>query len=310
MKSEVGPNAAPDQSETPESICELPVPPPTLSSTFRVEVAAASHSGSDEAHNEDHYLVLRAQRSLEPLLTNLPETTLPPMFDETAYGMVVADGLGGLPFGEKASAMALCKLVELVVDTPDWVMRMSRQKAAVVKRRMTERFNLIDETLRTYAEKDEKLIGMSTTLTAACSLGVDLFIGHIGDSRAYLLRGNGLHQLTRDFTLGQALIDSGIGEAENTIVHGMRRVLTAALGMSELQGVPQVQHLQVQPGDQFLLCTDGLTEHVDASTIAAILKSTNSAEEACRELIRAALSADGKDNVTVVLARYGFPQAA
>jgi protein phosphatase len=116
--------------------------------------------------------------------------------------------------------------------------------------------------------------------------------------------------LTRDYTLGQALIDSGIGEAENTIVHGMRRVLTAALGMSELQGVPQVQHLQVKPGDQLLLCTDGLTEHVDAATIASILKSTDSADEACRELIKAALSVANEDNVTVVLARYGFLQAA
>ena len=311
MKSDIDPDEAHDSSEIPEPTLEVTAPPlPTLSSMFRVELAARSHAGSDGAQNEDHYLVVQVQRSLEIMLTNLPEATLPGRFDETAYGMVVADGLGVMPAGETASAMALCKLVELVVDTPDWVMRMNRRKAAVVKRRMTERFHMIDEALRLHAEKDSSLLGMSTTLTAACSLGTDLFLGHIGDSRAYLLRGKGLHQLTRDYTLGQALIDSGIGEAENTIVRGMRRVLTAALGMSELQGVPQVQHLQLKPGDQLLLCTDGLTEYVDAATTASILSSANSADEACRELIRAALSADGKDNVTVLLARHGFPQAA
>src|SRR5689334_12453912 len=99
MKLNTEPNEVLDLSETPGPVVEMPVPPPTLSSALRVEIAAGSHTGSDEAHNEDHYLVLRAQRSLEPLLTNLTETTLPPMFSETAYGMVVADGLSGLPFG-------------------------------------------------------------------------------------------------------------------------------------------------------------------------------------------------------------------
>jgi PPM family protein phosphatase len=312
VNSNVNPNEEHDSVETLELTSELIAPPlpATLSSLYPVELAAHSHPGRDKAHNEDHYLIMCAERSLKPILTNLPEATLPQKFNETVYGLLVADGLGGMPAGETASAMALCKIVELVVETPDWVMRMNRRKAALVKRRMAERFRRVDEALRRHAEKDSSLIGMSTTLTAACSLGMDLFLGHIGDSRAYLLRGNGLHQLTRDYTLGQALIDSGIGEAENTIVRGMRRVLTAALGMVELQAEPQIQHMQLNPGDQLLLCTDGLTEHVDAATTAAILSSANSADEACRELIKTALSLASDDNVTVVLARYGFPQAA
>lgn len=311
MKSDVDPHEARGSSETLEATPEAPAPlPPTLSSMFRVELAARSHPGSNGAHNEDQYLVVRAERSLETLLTSLPEAALPHRFEEIAYGMLVADGLSAMPAGETASAMALRKLVELVVDTPDWVMRMGRRKAALVKRRMTERFRRVDEALRQHADKDSRLLGMSTTLTAACSLGGDLFLGHIGDSRAYLLRGNGLHQLTRDHTLGQALIDSGIGEAENTIAHGMRRVLTSALGLEGLQADPQVQHVQLKPGDQLLLCTDGLTEYVDAATIASVLCSANSADEACCRLIRAALNDADDDNVTVVLARYGFPQAA
>jgi len=276
---------------------------------FQVEIAAQSHTGNDGSNNADHYLVLRAERSLESVLTNLPEAVLPRRFDEVAYGMLVADGLGGMPADEMASAMAVSKLVELVVNTPDWIMKINRRKAAVVKRRMIERFRQVDEALRQHTEKEPRLLGMSTTLTVACSLGADLFLGHIGDSRAYLLRGDELHQLTRDHTLEQALIDAGIGEAENAIVRSMRRVLTAALGTSGLQFDPEVQHLQLCPGDQLLLCTDGLTESVDAATTASILRAASSADEACRALIEAALSGGG-DDVTVVLARYRFPQAA
>jgi len=279
------------------------------SSMIQVEIAARSHSGNGRPGNEDHYLVLRIERSLETVLTNLPEAVLPRRVDETAYGMLVADGLGMMPAGEMASALALRKLVELVVKTPDWIMRMNRRKAAVVKRRMTERFRQIDEALRQRAEKNLRLEGMSTTLTVACSLAADLFLGHIGDSRAYMLRDDGLHQLTRDHTVAQALIDAGIGEAENLIVRGMRRVLTATLGSARPQVDPQVQHLQLRHGDQLLLCTSGLTESVDAETIRSTLRGASSAEEACRVLVEIALR-NGDDNVTVVLARYRFPQTA
>jgi protein phosphatase len=297
-----------DPSEPPQSIPDPYTPQELLSSSmFQVELAALSHPGKNRTRNEDRYLVLRMERSLKTVSTNLPEAALPRKLDETAYGMLVADGMGTMPAGDLASALAVRKLVELVIKTPDWIMKMNRRKAAVVKRRMTERFRQVDEALRQRAEKNPRLEGMSTTLTVACSLCADLFLGHIGNSRAYLLRGRVLHQLTRDHTLAQAMIDAGIGEAKNVIVRGMRRVLTASLGTARPQVDPQVQHLKLCHGDQLLLCTSGLTESVDTETIRTILRSASSAEEACRALIENALS-DGGDNVTVVLARYRFPQ--
>lgn len=108
--------------------------------------------------------------------------------------------------GEVASSVALLRLMELVLQTPDWVMRVNqRENAATVMRRMTTRFRQIDDELREQGEKHKTLHGMGTTLTVAASLGTDLFIGHIGDSRAYPLRGEKLHQLTKDHTLAQAL---------------------------------------------------------------------------------------------------------
>jgi protein phosphatase len=247
-------------------------------------------------------------RSLETLMTNLPEGVLPRSFDETAYGMLVADGMGGMAAGEVASRTALLTLVELVVNTPDWVMRMDHpDDAAIVMQRLSERFRQVDEALRQQGRTDLKLFGMGTTLTVAASLGHRLFIAHIGDSRAYLLTGGRLHQLTRDHTMGQVLIDEGVLSPEDQAAQAMRNVLTAALGSTGEPADAEVQRLVIKDGDQVLLCSDGLTEMVDDATIASTLRSASSAEEACRALIDLALAAGGLDNVTVVLARYKFP---
>lgn len=280
------------------------------SALVEVDLAAQSHAGRGRPHNEDHYLVVRAERSLQSVQSNLPEGAVPQAVDETAYGMIVADGMSGMPAGAIASSMALRKLVDLVVKTPDWIMRMNRRKAAVVKRRMSKRFREIDQALREHAERDPRLAGMGTTMTVACSLGADLFLGHIGDSRAYLLRGEEMYQLTNDHTLGQAMIEAGVATKDDKNVRGLRRVLTAALGSTAQPADPDVTRMHLRHGDQLLLCTDGLIECVDAVTIHAILRYESTAEAACRALINEAMVRGCTDDVTVVLARYRFPQAA
>lgn len=280
------------------------------SSLIKVDLAAMTHRGHVRAINEDHYLAVRFSRSLETIFTNVAEGLIEPSFSETGYGFLVADGMGGAAAGEVASRIALCKLVELVVNTPDWIMKMSRgDEPAIMQRRMIQRFRQIDDTLREEAENNHALAGMGTTLTLVASLGTDLIIGHIGDSRAYLLRGNKLHQLTRDHTLAQAMIDAGIANPEDAATRAMRHVLTAALGSTGQPVDPQVQRLHITGDDQILLCTDGLTEMVKEDLIASVLRDAETAAEACQALIDLALSAGGADNVTVVLARYQFPEA-
>ena len=183
-----------------------------------------------------------------------------------------------------------------------------REDAARVMRRMTDRFRQIDDELRKQGESNRSLHGMGTTLTVAASLGTDLFLGHIGDSRAYLMRGEKLHQLTKDHTLAQALIEAGIAGPDDTATRAMRHVLTAALGTTGEPTDPEVQRLQLTDGDQLLLCTDGLSEMVADDTIASVLTEANSSAAACQGLIDLALAGGGKDNITVVLARYRFPR--
>jgi PPM family protein phosphatase len=274
--------------------------------TMAVDLAAATHRGHVRSNNEDHYLVVRFRRSLENLFSNLNKGMLAPSYDVTGYGLLVADGLGGMAAGEVASRTALTKLVELVVDTPDWMFDVKDPKnLETIQQRMTERFRRVDETIRAQADRDATLSGMGTTLTVAANLGHELVIGHVGDSRAYLLRDGSMSQLTKDHTLAQAMIEAGVAEENDPAARNMRHVLTAALGSLGPNSKPEIQRLQLKPSDQLLLCTDGLTEMVDDKTIASLLQNADSADRACEDLVTVALAAGGLDNITVVLARFG-----
>lgn len=270
-----------------------------------VDIAGATHQGHVRENNEDSYLLIRFGRSLEKLATNLDEHLLEQNYSLTGYGMLVADGMGGMAAGEVASRLALSTLIELLVDTTDWTLALKRDKdVRTVFERMTRRFFQIDKILKDEAVRDETLDGMGTTLTVAGTLGNDLVLGHVGDSRAYLLRGNTLRQLTTDHTLAQALIDAGVASSDDPASRSMRHVLTAAIGSLDERVEPQVQRFRLSPDDQLLLCTDGLTEMVDDELIAEVLSEAESAQSACQTLIDLALSAGGTDNITVALARF------
>ena len=275
-------------------------------SVMAVDLAAATHKGHVRGNNEDHYLVVRFRRTLENVYSNLNKGMLASSYDLMGYGMLVADGLGGMAAGEVASRTALTKLVELVVETPDWILDTRQPKnLETVQQRMTDRFLRIDETIREQADRDATLSGMGTTLTVAANLGRDLVIGHIGDSRAYLFRDGSLSQLTKDHTLAQAMIEAGVAGRDEPAARSMRNVLTAALGSLGPKTKPEIQRLEIKPNDHLLLCTDGLTEMVDDKTIASLLENADSADHACENLVTVALAAGGLDNVTVVLARFG-----
>src|SRR5262249_39517205 len=172
--------------------------------------------------------------------------------------------------------------------------------------RMAERYRRIDAVLTEQSSFDPSLWGMGTTLTLACSVGFDLILAHIGDSRAYLLRGGELHQLTRDHTVVQRLVETGCLRREEAVTHRLRHVLTRCLGASEGEVNAECHEVSLSDQDQVLLCTDGLTDMADDTAIRAVLLSAASANEACHALVQLALERGGKDNVTVVLARYRF----
>jgi serine/threonine protein phosphatase PrpC len=277
--------------------------PASSSAHIRAELAGATHRGLVRANNEDHYLAVRFGRTLEVVSSNVPEDLVPRCTEELGYGLLVADGVGGAAAGETASRLAISTLVSLVLNTPDWLLRIGDREAETVMERMAQRYRDVDAALAETARHDAGLAGMGTTMTLACSLGSQMILAHLGDSRAYLHRADRLVRLTHDHTVAQGLADAGMIDPQDIARHRLRHVLTQALGTGRLID-PDVQRLTVAGGDQVLLCTDGLTGMVDDAAIEAILRRPGSVGETCHALIDGALQQGGKDNVTVVLARF------
>jgi protein phosphatase len=142
---------------------------------------------------------------------------------------------------------------------------------------------------------------MATTLTAMIAIWPALYILHVGDSRCYRFRGGVAEQLTRDQTMAQDLVDSGVLPADRAPRSPFANVLSSSLGGTTT--LPIVVRSDLQAGDIILLCSDGLTKHVTPARIAERLASLTSSEQACRGLVEDALAGGGSDNVTVLVLR-------
>jgi serine/threonine protein phosphatase PrpC len=309
--SEICPEANVRMKPADTDTVEIPITRTTASAggvsasmQVAVDLGAATHPGLVRPNNEDSYLVSRADRSLETLLTNLPAGEVPAWAAERSYGLVVADGMGGHAAGEVASHLALRTVIEHVLATADWIMRDSIENAERIEERMAQRFEAADQAVQGEARRNPRFAGMGTTMTMAVSSGRNLFLGHVGDSRAYLLRGGELRVLTRDHSFAQALADTGDISQSQVATHRMRNVLLRHVGGGSAQA--DICHHMLASGDQLLLCTDGLTDLVDEGPIAAILQTAATSQAACEEMVAAALAAGGKDNITVVLARFAW----
>jgi protein phosphatase len=279
-------------------------PPSTL---LRVEFGAKSDKGRVRNKNEDHFLVSRLSRKQEIFETNLPEGQLPEHAGDDAYTMIVADGMGGMAAGEVASRMAIATGVKLFDKSPKWGFKINKKEAHELFHRINGYLREIDLVLTKRSEADRRLFGMGTTLTAAYSIGVDLFIIHVGDSRAYLYRNGKLLQLTKDHTVAQAMADAGYIDPEEVRHHNKRNVLTNFLGGHHGKVKADVRWLRLKDGDRLLLCSDGLTDMLDDPEIAQILSAKDQPRDAAQQLMQAALEHGGRDNVTVIVARYEIP---
>jgi len=236
-----------------------------------VELARATDVGRVRGHNEDRHLVR------------------PPV-------IAVADGMGGAKAGEVAAGIAVTALDALPASPRPGDLR-----------RAVERAN---RNIRSSAAGDAGRAGMGTTVTA-CMLGDDgrLYLVHVGDSRAYLVRDGELRRLTDDHSVVAELVRGGALTEEQAHHHPQRNVITRALGASDKVS-PDAFQVGVEPGDVVLLCTDGVSAAIGDDAIRAALADGAGLEDAARALLAAADGAGGEDNATVVLARVGEGDAA
>ena len=203
--------------------------------------------------------------------------------------LAIADGMGGHAAGEVASKLVIGVMESLDEDRrfPDLLGEL-RDAVHEANTRIAEA-----------VQKNGELEGMGTTLTALRFVGSQVGLVHVGDSRAYLLRGDLLSQITHDDTYVQFLVDSGKITPDEAKEHPRKSVILRALLGSEVE--PDVSVREARPGDRYLLCTDGLTDVVSAETIGETLRIADP-QEAADRLVELALRGGGPDNVTVIVA--------
>jgi serine/threonine protein phosphatase PrpC len=228
--------------------------------------AVASDTGRRRRRNEDNYVVA------------------PPLF-------AVADGMGGAQAGEVASRLAASALEAGDSDGLDGLERIDAliQEA---NRRIYDR-----------ASTDPTASGMGTTMTVALVEGMRVAIGHVGDSRAYLVRGEQMEQLTEDHSLVNELQKSGKLSAEEAQVHPQRSVITRAVGTDPDVDVDGFT-IEAEEGDVFLICSDGLTDMVEDEEILELVhRNRDDLDKAVKTLVAAANRVGGEDNITAVAFR-------
>jgi PPM family protein phosphatase len=200
----------------------------------------------------------------------------------------VADGMGGHAYGEVASSIAVAVLADLDVEADDPLGELSGAAREIAIR------------LTDLAEENFDMRGMGTTLTALLWDGERFAVGHIGDSRCYVVRAAELTQLTRDHTMVQALVDDGRMAAEQAAEHPGRSMLMRALQAGSAHD-PDLFFQDVAPGDRYLICSDGLSDVVTAPEIAELLTADPDGDQTVRALIAAANARGGPDNITCVV---------
>jgi len=259
--------------------------------------------GRKRSTNEDQFVTAVLMRALWVQQTSLHQSAVH-YADDRGHLFIVADGMGGAKGGEQASALAVGAIEEFLLNALRWLLALDGSEDATVLRDFKAALRDADARVYAAAADNPGLRGMGTTLTMAYSLDADLFVAHVGDSRCYLYRQGALHQLTRDDTLVQQMVETGLLPPDGAAKHDFRHIITNVVGGSTRGVQAEVHRLRLEPGDTVLLCTDGLTGMLPNDRISTVLGACPNPQDACEQLARLANEQGGEDNLTVVVARY------
>ena len=249
----------------------IAAPPPVA----RLEMVSCTDQGRIREHNEDAIAC-----------------------DPMSGIAVLADGMGGYAAGEVASGVAAA---QICADLARLKGEYPRISAMDLSQAMSEAIRRANSQIYRSAKQDARYTGMGTTLVVAAFTGNVVVLGHAGDSRAYLLRQGRLSQITKDHSLLQEQIDMGLVRAGDPSGKAVKNLVTRALGV-DLGLEPEITMHPVLPGDQILLCSDGLSDMLSDNTMQTILNDYDgAAEAAARRLVQEANLAGGRDNISVIM---------
>jgi serine/threonine protein phosphatase PrpC len=251
-----------------------------------VELANASDVGCQREVNEDYYLFVEPQSDEE--------------FARRGRLVVVADGVGGAVGGQVASRLAAHTIRDVFLHSD----------SVNPRDVLIEGYLMAHRGIQEYTRSHPDLTGMATTCTAAVLRQGQLTLGHIGDSRLYLIRGRRARQLSRDHTVVNQMLEQGEITAEQAAHHERKHVLFAALGTGETLAADfPDEPLDLQGGDVLLFCSDGIHGLISDEELAEVA-TTQAPPEACRELVAWARARGGPDNITVQIVRMASNGAA
>jgi serine/threonine protein phosphatase PrpC len=277
----------------------IPVPGRPLT----VKAFGITDRGKVRTTNEDQFLIAELSKAMRVWQTSLPEPKVQ-VGEERAHLFLVADGMGGHRAGERASAIAVVAIEQFTLNTFKWFLGSNSAEAQKVLAQFQSALGEADARIVEESAENPELRGMGTTVTMAFHLGAQLCVVHVGDSRAYVFRNGGLHQITQDHTLMADMVRNGTLRPDEVAGHRLRHVITNVVGGTELGVNAEAHALEMQDGDRLLLCSDGLTEMVTNEAIAATLNAEPVPEVAAKKLLAQANDGGAPDNVTVLIVRF------
>ena len=221
-------------------------------------------------------------------------------FDEPTRLAILADGMGGYNAGEIASGMATTFIKS---ELGRWLAQAGRSaNSREVRRAMEICVDNANRSIFNAANSNPQYSGMGTTLVLAVFQDSRVLLGHIGDSRCYRLRGAEFQQITKDHSLLQEQMDAGLITPEQAATSTNKNLVTRALGVEDAVLLEVNEH-KVEPGDTYLMCSDGLSDMLDDAAIAKILMGEAGLEQKVAQLVDAANANGGRDNISVLLAQ-------
>ena len=266
-----------------------------------------THIGKVRETNEDQFLVAELSKSLL-----IAQTSLPPEDHTRLFGgppgklLVVADGIGGARGGRRASRLVVETVTRYVLDTMHWFFTLKDGEEADLVEELQAALTACQKAVGAAATAFPEQGQMGTTLTLAYILWPRGYVIHVGDSRAYLYRGDQLQQITRDQTVAQRMVDEGVLTAETAEGTRWAHMLSSCISARPESLNVSIYRISLQAGDTLLLCTDGLAKPVAEAVIAGHLAKvpTDGAQAVAGRLVDAANAAGGPDNITVVVGHF------
>jgi serine/threonine protein phosphatase PrpC len=272
----------------------------------QIDAYGLTHRGKVRTDNQDHFFVGALARGVYVDAASVNPSERRILHPERLASIgIVADGVGSTAGGGEAARTAVRALLESVSHSFHAAYHAESEDPDVFSRMLNEAAHAVHESLLNKAEHDEVGRRFATTLTLFLGLWPHAYLLQVGDSRCYIFKDGSLTQISRDQTIAQELIDSGA--LSRTLAEGSRwaNVLSSAIGGQE--AAPVVTRVVRDWGTVVLLCSDGLTKHVDDDRIAERLASMRSAKEVAGQLLQDALAGGGSDNITIVVGRTLAP---